>query len=795
MHNIYKHAAVEEEIDVIIHLAEQPVATQKRLAELNGIHCTDEIEKRIESAVNIQQQQVIAEMTAQNIQTKKVHTFKTVLNAISAVIKIKDLDKLRSIKDVLFIEPDLQVKAMGANSASEMAKAENEFDPVYSELKALWAEGIEGHGIKVAVLDSGIDKNHPDLKEVYRGGKNFIDQSNPEEYTRLRDEDDPSETSPDERPEGVPEKNPTSAARFETYHGTHIAGILAGKNKNGVKGVAPKIDLYAYRVFGAYTIGDTSNVLKGIEEAISQKIDVINLSLSDVSDSENHALSFAVNNAVLAGVVVVSTAGNTGSVRGSIRAPGTSRLGISVGNSNLADEVDSSSSRGPSRPNFDIKPDIVAPGTDIFSTMPRYSKNDSIMVYKDAYKRETGTSQAVPYIAGIVALIKQAHPDWTPMDIKVAISNTAKVLDTKTFNVFDQGAGRIQPYAAVHPSILAYSIEEVDANGEGQLVENRKGTITFGPVTLNEDISITKSILVKDVIGDGGNYDVSIHVTKAFKDAQITVDQPSFALNGECLLRVTLTASKNTDTKYRDEILGYMHIANQDQSVTISLPFAADFSNGATVTPAIEEFSITTTDLSYDNDVKDAEAIVKLSVNSDLSYPSLEIIDYLSKAPIDSLFYSNGLGLGARKFPILRKYISCWTQEEATLEDGIYSFDFVGMAKAESLTNSVGPIFIKSTKSVITGSIHASLVSGQVKDRYIDFNHALTELGERFDLNEKLHAFYTVTKNGQPNMPVSFLLSQDGTFSFELETFDAEKDIVTVFITDAAGNTSSSCIE
>lgn len=310
-----------------------------------------------------------------------------------------------------------------------------------------------------------------------------------------------------------------------------------------MKGIAPKVDLYAYRVLGAYTSGDMATIIKGIEEAVIQKMDVINLSLSDDSDLESHAMAIAVNNAVLAGSVVVSTAGNTGSVRGSVRAPGTARLGISVGNSTISDEIDSSSSRGPSRPNFDIKPDIVAPGTETLSTMPRYK--DHPEAYKGAYKIETGTFQAAPYIAGIAALIKQAHPDFTPFDIKIALTNAAKVLPTQSYNVFDQGSGRVQPYAAVHPSILAYTVENIENNGEEEIVENKKGAVTFGAVSLEEAVSITKPIIIQDIKGNGGIYDVNIQITQPFEGATVTVDQSSFTLNGECVLHVTLTADEH----------------------------------------------------------------------------------------------------------------------------------------------------------------------------------------------------------------------------------------------------------
>ncbi|MBB4825256.1 subtilisin family serine protease [Sporosarcina luteola] len=784
MHHVHMLSAGEEETAIIVHLSGEPVVLQERLAEENGIPFTSE---SAEEAVYLQQQRVINEMTARKIEFIKIESFRTVLNAFSVRIQTKDIEKLRSIEDIVWIELDLGVRAASTFAVADESDYETEKDLVYPELQALWEEGIEGQGIKVAVLDSGIDKNHPDLKEVYKCGKNFVDQSDPEEYTRLRDENDPSETSPMERPEGAPEKHPTTGSPFESHHGTHIAGILAGKN--GMKGVAPQIDLYVYRVFGAYTAGKTSYILKAIEEAVIQKMDVINLSLSGDSDLETYAVSVAINNAVMAGVVAISTAGNTGPVRGSVRAPGTSRLGIAVGNSTRDDQVDSSSSRGPSKPNFDIKPDVLAPGTEIFSTMPRYGEGEPVTIYQDAYKRETGTSQAAPYIAGVAALIKQAHPDWTPFDIKVALSNTAKVLDTEKFDVFDQGAGRVQPYAAVHPAILAYSIEEVDVNGEGEMVENRKGSVTFGPVPLTEDVSITKPILVKDVKGIGGEYVVTVQVTKSVGDAKVTIDQPSFKLHGEQMLYITLTASKKLDTKYRDELLGYIYIANSDQSVEISLPFAADFSNGATVTPAIEEFSINKKDISFKDKGSDEQAVIRLSINTDVSYPSLELVDYKTKEAKDSLFYQDGISLGAREFPILHRYRSNWMDEEVTLADGIYSFSFNGMVKALALTGSIGPVFVKTTTPAVSAFIQTTEVQGRVADQYIEFNHTLQELGEGFDLNDKLRASYFVSNDGAAGEPVSFSLNQDGTFSFKLPSIEAA-DLLTIIVVDAAGNSA-----
>ena len=103
---------------------------------------------------------------------------------------------------------------------------------------------------------------------------------------------------------------------------------------------------------------------------------------------------------------------------------------VTFGNFNktttIGDEVNDSSSRGPSTPNFDIKPDVSAPGTNIMSTIPMYKADFPDATYEEAFTRKTGTSMATPHIAGIAALVKQANPDWNAFDVKVALIQQCK---------------------------------------------------------------------------------------------------------------------------------------------------------------------------------------------------------------------------------------------------------------------------------------------------------------------------------------------------------------------------------
>ena len=191
----------------------------------------------------------------------------------------------------------------------------------------LHAENIKGKGIKVGVLDTGIDYNHPDLKDVYKGGYDFVD-----------DDADPMETTYED---WINAGKPTYPGRvYYTNHGTHVAGTIAAQQKNGVdyavKGVAPEVDLYAYRVLGVWGGGDTAGILAGIDQAITDGMDVINMSLGAATNNPLYATSVAVNNAMLSGVVTVVAAGNAGPNEKTLGSPGTAALGISVGASDVS---------------------------------------------------------------------------------------------------------------------------------------------------------------------------------------------------------------------------------------------------------------------------------------------------------------------------------------------------------------------------------------------------------------------------------------------------------------------------
>jgi len=242
-------------------------------------------------------------------------------------------------------------------------------------------------------------------------------------------------------------------------HGTHVAGIIAG-NTTAAKyvtpafagGTAPAVRLVDVRVLGSTGVGYTSDVIAGIDWAVANRskfgIRVINLSLGHVV-SEPAAidpLCQAVARAVTAGVIVVASAGNYGvtstgaPVLGGISSPGNSPYAITVGAIDTKgtvdpsdDEVAAYSSKGPTRYDLAVKPDVVAPGTRIVSLE---ANNSYLSTHypqwhiagsgKNAYFRLSGTSMAAPVVSGGVALLLNAEPDLTAGQVKVALQMGAR---------------------------------------------------------------------------------------------------------------------------------------------------------------------------------------------------------------------------------------------------------------------------------------------------------------------------------------------------------------------------------
>ena len=304
--------------------------------------------------------------------------------------------------------------------------------------------GVNGQGVTVAVLDSGINTQHAAL-----AGKVIASVS-------------------------TVTGDPSTADAYG--HGTHVAGIIAGSATlttplyNG--GIAPGAQLVNVRVLGVTGSGLTSDVIAGIEWVLANKtrynIRVINLSLGHpvYESCATDPLCQEVQRASNAGIVVVTAAGNYGltsdgrTVLGSIASPANSPYAITVGALNAwgtasrsDDTVATYSSRGPTAFDSVVKPDLAAPGNKIVSLQANnsslpvtYPQIHAAGMLNDAYMSLSGTSMAAPVVTGGVALLLQGTPGLTPAQVKLALQYGATFLPDA--GLMGAGAGSVNFWAS-----------------------------------------------------------------------------------------------------------------------------------------------------------------------------------------------------------------------------------------------------------------------------------------------------------------------------------------------------------
>ncbi len=295
-------------------------------------------------------------------------------------------------------------------------------------LKNKYSENITGKDINIAILDTGIDYTHPDLLNNYIDGYDFVNNDN-----------DPMD---------------------DHGHGTHCAGIIAGTGVNSnyeYIGVAPDVNLYAYKVLDSQGSGDLNNYIAGLEAAVdpdrdgdpSDHVDIISISFgTEKPGSPDDIFSFKADEIVDLGIVVVAAAGNYGPDTNSIASPGCSLKTITVGSIDKNGLISESSSRGPVVLNDStfIKPDIVAPGVGIKSTFPG-----------GGYVVMSGSSMACPHVAGVAALVLQVFPHLKPEEVKQIIRRFSVDLGVIGDDNF-YGSGRIDVLNILNPPIAFLNI-------------------------------------------------------------------------------------------------------------------------------------------------------------------------------------------------------------------------------------------------------------------------------------------------------------------------------------------------
>ena len=309
--------------------------------------------------------------------------------------------------DVQKIYPDNQVSVC-LNDSVPIIKDST----AWKKTEENYGYNINGTGIKIAILDTGIDKTHPDLNDL---------------------DDNPATNDP----KVILEKDFTGCGHvYDDYgHGTHCASIAAGTGEASnytYVGVAPGAWLLNGKVLDANGNGQWSWIIAGIKWAVQNGANVVSLSLGGFG-SPDDPVSQMVDWAVGQGVVVVVAAGNNGALGvGSVLSPGLARKALTVGATCKNGSLAGFSSYGPTN-DYRLKPEVLAVGVNVVAARANGTKKGTII--NNYYTMMSGTSMATPHIAGAVALIKQVHPSWTPEQVKAVLVETATPLNCSEYMV------------------------------------------------------------------------------------------------------------------------------------------------------------------------------------------------------------------------------------------------------------------------------------------------------------------------------------------------------------------------
>jgi subtilisin family serine protease len=337
-----------------------------------------------------------------------------VINGMAVALPPQAESALRRRAEVLRIDEDLVIEATGKLiKQGKMVPPPPQVMPwniaiIGADLA--WPITV-GEVIDVAVVDTGIDLEHPDLAANIKGHFNAIN-------TRKSGDDD-------------------------NGHGTHVAGVIAALDDEiGVVGVGPRINLHAVKVLNRKGTGKLSDLIEGLQWCINNQMDVVNLSLGSLTG--NQSFHDAISAAYCNGIVLVASAGNNGFSGGAIDYPAKYPETIAV--SAVGQAYDGSlcfagfSSWG-------SEVDLAAPGANIYSTC--------VNKRKSSYEVLDGTSMAAPHVAGTAALVlsipvggydTDGNGSWSPDEVKAQLLATAN--DIGLFPE-EQGAGLVDAESAV----------------------------------------------------------------------------------------------------------------------------------------------------------------------------------------------------------------------------------------------------------------------------------------------------------------------------------------------------------
>ncbi|MFI9786457.1 S8 family serine peptidase [Kitasatospora sp. NPDC051984] len=398
---------------------------------------------------------------------------------------------------------------------------------------AAWAAGLGGQGVKVAVLDTGIDDQHPDLAGQVEGRRNFT---------------------------GANPDTPDEDVHDAVGHGTFVASEIAGTGKaSGGKerGVADQARLLVGKVLDDGGSGTESQIIAGMQWAADSGADVVSMSLGSPEPTDcTDPMSVAAQHiAEQSKALFVVAAGNLGQYQ-SVSSPGCAPAVLTVGAVDGKDNTASFSSHGSVTGSHTLKPEIAAPGVDV-----KGAATGGRGVY--AYTQMSGTSMATPLVAGSAALVKQRHPEWNAAQIKAALVSSA--LATVPGDVQQTGGGRLRADLATTQSVLG-----APAVGFGDFAwpQQKSDTRTVQlPYTNTSDKPVTLKLTVQRTDGD----DETAITSKVVK---LGTDRITVAAGATAQVPLTLDPTAHLTGGQYGDITGRV-LATTDNGSTVSTPFNA----------------------------------------------------------------------------------------------------------------------------------------------------------------------------------------------------------------------------
>jgi hypothetical protein len=435
--------------------------------------------------------------------------YRIVVNGVAVVVPRGELPRLRALPGVKRVYSGTGYRALAGPDATTIRARALPSTPV----------AATGDGIKIGIIDDGVDQTNP-----------FFD---PAGYTM---------------PAGFPKGQtafttakvivaraftpPGTTWRYagrpfdpeQSGHATHVAGIAAGNANTPaqgqrISGVAPRAYIGNYKALTVPTDADVGldgtapELVAAIESAVADGMDVINLSIGEPEITpQRDVVALTLDAAAAAGVVPVVAAGNDYDELGvgSLSSPGSAADAITVGatTSGAAPTMASFSASGPTALSLRLKPDVVAPGSSILSSQP------------GGFGELSGTSMAAPHVAGAVALLLQRHPEWTPAQVKAALTATARPVGAaKPVGPLRAGAGLVDVAAADTP-----------------LVRPTPTAVSFGLV--RPGATLDRTIALEDAGGGAGTWAVSFQPDRAAGGARLALP-PEVTVPGPLTLGIT----------------------------------------------------------------------------------------------------------------------------------------------------------------------------------------------------------------------------------------------------------------